>query len=52
MYVCTHIYKCINFYICKSFSTTLDKGLRKNIKGKEKEELEKLENISEMKWEH
>ena len=34
-------------YVYKSFSSTLDKGLRKNIK--EKEEMEKLENkLNEM----
>ena len=37
-------------FMYKSFSTTLDKGLRKNIKKKKKkrEKMEKLENISEM----
>ena len=30
-------------YVCKSFSTILDKGLRKNIKRKA---MEKLENIN------
>ena len=35
-------------YICvyQSFSTTNDKGLRKDIKKKQKEEMEKLENIN------
>ena len=39
-------------YMCvyKSFSTALDKGLRKN--NNNKKETEKLENISKMKWEH
>ena len=32
-----------------SFSIILDKSLRKN---NNKKEMEKLENISEMKWEH
>ena len=36
----------ITIYVYKSFSTTLDKGLRKNIKKKKKEEMEKLENIN------
>ena len=36
-------------YVYKSFSTILDKGLRKNIKNKA---MEKLENINLMKWEH
>ena len=36
-------------YVYKVFSTTLDKGLTKNIKNKE--EMEKLENINKMKWE-
>ena len=37
------IYIYIYIYVYKSFSTTLDEGLRKNIKQKEKE---KLENIN------
>ena len=37
-------------YVHKSFSITLEKGMKKNIK--KKEELEKLENINYMKWEH
>ena len=36
----------IIIYVYKSFSTTLDKGLSKNIKKKKKEEMEKLENIN------
>ena len=36
-------------YVYKVFSTTLDKGVIKNIKNKE--EMEKLENINKMKWE-
>ena len=37
----------VYIYVCvyKSFSTTFDEGLRKNIK-KNKEEMEKLENIN------
>lgn len=35
-------------YVCKRFSTTLDKVLRQNIK---KNEMEKLENTNQMKWE-
>ena len=31
-------------YVCERFSSTLDKGLRKNIK--KNEEMEKLENIN------
>ena len=34
-------------YVQKSFSTMLDKVVKKNIK-KEKKEMEKLENINEM----
>ena len=34
-------------YVHKSFSTMLDKVLRKNIK-KKKKEMEKLENLNEM----
>ena len=41
----------IIMYVYKSFSTTLEKGLSKNIKKKKKEEMEKLENIDQMKWE-
>ena len=38
---------CIIIYVYKSFSTTLDKDLSKNIKKKkEEEEMEKLENIN------
>ena len=37
--------------MCKSFSTTLDKGLRKNIK-KKREEMKKLENkLNETEYE-
>ena len=36
-------------YVYKVFSTTLNKGVIKNIKNKE--EMEKLENINKMKWE-
>ena len=36
----------ITYIYIKSIYTMLDKGLRKNIK-----KMEKLENISEMKWE-
>ena len=32
-------------YVCKSFSATLDKGLRKK---NNKQKMEKLENINEM----
>ena len=36
-------------YVYKSFSTMLAKSLRKNIL---KKEMEKLENINQMNWEH
>ena len=36
----------IYIYVYESFSSTLDKGLRKNIKKKKKEEMEKLENLN------
>ena len=41
-------YTCyLNIYLYKSFSTMLDKVLRKNIKKREREkEMEKLENIN------
>jgi len=42
------IYIYIHMYVCKRFSTTLDKVLRQNIK---KNEMEKLENTNQMKWE-
>ena len=42
-------YTYLYMYVYKVFSTTLDKGLTKNIKNKE--EMEKLENINKMKWE-
>ena len=41
-------------YESKSFLTVLDKVFRKNIKKKdeeEEEEIEKLENVNQMKWE-
>ena len=40
--ICIHIYTYIHVH--KSFFTTPDKGLRKNIQ--KKEEVEKLENIN------
>ena len=44
----TPIYKCVYIYT-KAFL----QELRKNIqKGKKREEMEKLENINLMKWEH
>ena len=44
MYITHTIYMCVY----KSFSTTLDKDLRKN----NKEQMEKLEDINQMKYEH
>ena len=38
------IYICM--YVYKSFPTAYDKYLRKNIKKKKKEDMEKLENIN------
>ena len=43
MFLKNMYYTYLYVYVYKSFSTTLDKGLGKNIK--KKEEIEKLENI-------
>ena len=43
-------YTYLYVYVYKRFSTTFDKGLRKNIK--KREEMEKLQNINLMKWEY
>ena len=36
---------CVYIQVCKSFSTMLDKGIRKDIKKRDKE-IKKLENIN------